>query len=33
MITVSKLKEYAADVSLLYVEDEKIIRDEIEDFL
>ena len=33
MITISKLKEYAKDIKVLYVEDEKGIRDEIHDFL
>ncbi|MEA2100472.1 MAG: response regulator [Campylobacterota bacterium] len=33
MITVSKLKEYAADIKVLYVEDDKSIQDEIHDFL
>lgn len=33
MITVSKLMEYAKDISVLYVEDEDDIREEIHDFL
>ncbi|WP_372999130.1 response regulator [Sulfurimonas sp.] len=33
MITVSKLKEYAADIRVLYVEDDKAIQHEIHDFL
>lgn len=33
MITVSKLKEYATDIRVLYVEDDKAIQHEIHDFL
>ena len=33
MITVSKLKEYASDIKVLYVEDDKAIQEEIHDFL
>ena len=33
MITISKLMEYAADVKVLYVEDDKDIQEEIRDFL
>ncbi|NOR57947.1 MAG: response regulator, partial [Sulfurimonas sp.] len=33
MITISKLKEYAADIRVLYVEDDKAIQHEIHDFL
>ena len=33
MITVSKLMEYAADIKVLYVEDDKGIQEEIHDFL
>ena len=33
MITISKLKEYATDIRVLYVEDDKAIQSEINDFL